>query len=435
MGSEHRLEESQDEYEFDFETPAQQPGFTFLDLDDETRRGSERLPPLEAHWDPSVEGTRFGSYVVTGTLGSGAAGLVLSARHAKTKLRVAIKLLHHRMDQKGKARERFRREAEAASQVRHPNVIRVHATGIARGRPFMVLEHLAGGSLADVLEGLLKQGRSVPVDRAVELTDMMLAGLEAVHAAGLLHRDVKPDNMLLDVAGHLKLADFGLVKLAEGAAHSITMTGASIGTPLYMSPEQCTNAKAVDARSDLYSVGATLFELLTGLPPFPKGRSPVALHMLQSAGPAPRVRDTRPATPRPVEAWVTRMLAYDARQRFPSARKARRALAAALPLPQQVKLKILQGGKEIHRGLMSRGDSLVLGRASEADLSLDGRGLSRFHCRVEMTDKGLVAVDLDSTNGTWLGPNRIAQPSRLSRKGVVRLGKHVRLEVRWQNAR
>jgi serine/threonine protein kinase len=416
-----------EELEFDFATPAAKDhDFTFLDLDSKVDLDDTKIDS----WDPTIPGTRFGDYQVTGFLGHGAMAQVMKGRHVTTKERVAIKVLRKRLDGKAAIRERFRREAVAIARVRHPNIIDSFAYGIAHRHPFLVLEHLEGGTVGDLLKRRKKKGKLLPVDFAVELTLMLLAGLQAAHEAQLLHRDIKPDNLLFDLAGRVKLADFGLVKLGGGNDQSITMTGAVLGTPRYMAPEQCKASKDADARSDLYAVGVTLFQLLTNELPF-TAHTPIAQYAEQKAAPAPKIRTRRKEVPRTLEYFVARLLEFDPERRYPTAKAAREELRKALPLPRQIRVLVIQDEKSIHDGKLTLGEKLVLGRAPEAGVTVSGNGLSRFHCQLEYTSRGLTAVDLGSTNGTWIGRKRIEAPTQLARRTGLRLGK-TRLALRWQ---
>lgn len=425
------------DYAFDFDAPVPDGGFTFFDLDDEALDTDTRAQGDD--WDPTRAGTEFGEYVVVGTLGAGAMGLVLRGQRVSDRTPVAIKVLQQRIDQSPKNRERFRREALAIANVRHPNIIELLASGIQRGRPFMVLELLEGGSVRDALERQMQEtGDPLPVDRAISIARMTLDGLGAAHAKGLLHRDVKPDNLLLDTKGRVKLADFGLVKLVHGkgpvGATPLTMTGAMVGTPLYMSPEQIVAPEQVDPRSDLYALGIVLFELLTGGLPFPGAQSSMAIHALQASGPAQRVSYYRPEVSAGLDDVVARLLAYEQRDRFQDAGEARDALLALTSAPARASVRVSRGQEVLHEGVLKRNERLVLGRSREAGVRLDHKGLSRFHARLELTPRGLELTDLDSTNGTYVQGSKIARPTLLARLDRVRIGKTLTLEVRWSSA-
>jgi serine/threonine protein kinase len=397
--------------------------FTFLDLDSQAG-----TPPGD--FDPTRKGTRLGDYVVLGVLGQGAMSVVLRGVSMETKRPVAIKILREKLGRSADARERLRREAVAMSQAKHPHVAQVFCYGIVRGRPFMVMEVLPS-TVADVLSEARDNDEPIPIHQAAELMRMTLEGLGAVHALSLLHRDVKPANLLLDSTGRVKVADFGLVKmLSDPTQTAITGTGATVGTPLYMAPEQSSGDK-LDHRVDLYAVGVALFELLTNERPYPGARTLIALRELQASGPAPGVRSLREEIPPAMEEVVARLLEFRAEDRYADARQAAAALEAATPFPDRLAIRVLQKDGELYRGELSRGGKLVLGRATEAEVTLVGGGLSRFHAQLELGSRGLMVSDLGSTNGTFLAGRRVTEPCRVTPRDRLRLGKEVRCEVRW----
>jgi eukaryotic-like serine/threonine-protein kinase len=206
-----------------------------------------------------AERSVIGSYQVQARIGQGASAIVYRAVHVKLGRQVALKflpLLHEEL-----ARTRFQREAKALRRMDHPNVVKVLDTGEAEGMPYMVFDFVPGGSLAERMEnGPLSPGE------ALGLLDGIAKGLDYAHGRGIVHRDVKPANVLLDTAGVPVIADFGLVRLLEQP--TATATGLFAGTPAYMSPEQA-EGQAIGAASDQYSLAAMAYELLTGQVPFP----------------------------------------------------------------------------------------------------------------------------------------------------------------------
>jgi len=200
--------------------------------------------------------------------------------------------------------ERFLQEARLAAQLEHPNVVQVYDVGEERGRHFIVMQLVDGGSVKALLE---REGR-LPAERALELALQAARGLEAAHSCGVLHRDIKPSNLLLDRSGGLKIGDFGLARPALGAS-DLTHPGSLVGTPLYMSPEQC-KGEGLDARSDLYSLGVTLFEMLLGKLPFEGGTALAVLHK-HIHEPVPAALRAAPAVPAPVAALVEKLLAKE----------------------------------------------------------------------------------------------------------------------------
>jgi len=236
-------------------------------------------------------------------------GAVWLADHQGLKTRVVVKFMLEDLGQGEGARSRFSREAAAAAQVKSPHVVQMLDHGVSdEGVPFIVMEHLEGHDLGDEIE------QSGPMDPAkvVTIITQVAKALSKVHAAGLLHRDIKPDNIFL-VDGEedvfVKLLDFGIAKAAtaDDAAplDSQTKTGQIVGTPFYMSPEQVTAQKTIDLRSDLWALGVVAFEALTGTRPY-DGPSFGALAVKIATGQPPRPSESNQALPASVDAWFAR---------------------------------------------------------------------------------------------------------------------------------
>ncbi len=271
---------------------------------------------------------RVGRFRVVAVRGAGAMGVVYEADDELLGRRAAVKVLRRAVAADPGARARFLREARATAAVRHPNVVFIHEVGEDEAGPYLVMELLAGESLGARLrrEGRLTVAEVVRVGRAVA------AGLEAAHAAGLIHRDVTPDNVWLGPDGEVKLLDFGLVRAAADAA--TTHPGTVVGTPRYMAPEQA-RAGPVDARADLFGLGAVLYHVATGVPPFPGDDTLTVLATLATYTPPPADRVTA-AVPRRLAALLARMMAKDPAARPPTAAAVVADLSAALtPLPRR----------------------------------------------------------------------------------------------------
>jgi WD40 repeat protein len=208
-------------------------------------------------------GSRLGRFQIVKRLGEGGMAVVYEAVDTGLGRTVALKVLPRETAQEDRIRRRFEREAKAAARVEHKNVVHVHFTGEEGGMRVLALELLTGGSLRD----RMKAG-PLPAEAAARFGAEIARGLEAIHAAGFVHRDLKPDNVLLDAAGRAKVSDFGLVTGEAEDQGRLTQSGDLMGTLDYMSPEQIDNAKDVDARADLYSLGALLYALVAGRPPF-----------------------------------------------------------------------------------------------------------------------------------------------------------------------
>ncbi len=231
-------------------------------------------------------GARFGPYVLQDLLGAGGMSKVYRAVHVETGQVVALKLLRGEYQASDEVRLRFEREAAAMSRLEHPNIVRVFGCCSDHGRVGLAMEVVPGGSLRAWLSHDAGQPNPCDPAKVLEASLQAARGLGAAHAAGLVHRDVKPSNLLLDGEARTKVSDFGVVQALESATW-ITGTGRQIGTPAYMSPEQCKGERATPA-SDVYSLGVTMFELATGRLPFDvEGDSPLA-HMLRHISePAP----------------------------------------------------------------------------------------------------------------------------------------------------
>ncbi|MCB9615213.1 MAG: serine/threonine protein kinase [Sandaracinus sp.] len=265
-----------------------------------------------------------GRYRLDAILGEGGFGAVYRAADAQGGPDVALKLLHARVWASREVRARFRREAEAAARIGHPGIVAVIGSGEDEsGDAWIALELLQGRSLADVLtdEG------PMPLSRVVSIVRAVCEALGAAHAQGIVHRDLKPDNVFLTPSGP-KLLDFGVSKVFEGQdlGSLATRTGAALGTPYYMAPEQAQGKREVDRRADLYALGVVIFELLTGERPFEDDSYPMLVLKICTEPPPP-VTAYRADLPASFEAVLGRLLAEAADARFSSCEELSAALA------------------------------------------------------------------------------------------------------------
>ena len=261
--------------------------------------------------------TVAGRYELQRPLGHGGMSVVDLAHDRQLDRPVALKRLAENLARDPEIRVRFLREARLAARLSHPHVVRVYDVGEDEGRPFIAMEFVDGETVAE----LLASRGVLPPEEAVQLAIQACSALAAAHAAGLVHRDVKPQNLLLDSDGTLKLGDFGIAFTLEGTR--LTTDGTVLGTAAYFAPEQARGDQ-VTAAADLYGIGAVLFELLTGRPPR-DGR------IVANADAIPDVRELQPGIPPALAAVVARCLATDPSQRPESAAALAHELAAALP--------------------------------------------------------------------------------------------------------
>jgi len=268
----------------------------------------------------SIEVPQLGRYRLEQPLGRGGMAVVYRGRDEELGRAIAVKLLADHLADDEEVRRRFLREARLAAGLNHPNVVSVYDLGERDGCPFIVMEFVEGETLADLLA---REGRLEP-RRAVELALQACAGLENAHRSGLVHRDVKPANLLLRSDGTLKVADFGIARAAD-AATQLTQAGTILGTAAYLAPEQADGGE-VTAAADVYGLGAVLYEALAGQPPY-QAKSIAELVLRQQRGEIEPLRGVS----RGLEAAVLRALERDPERRQSSAGALARELAATAP--------------------------------------------------------------------------------------------------------
>jgi len=280
------------------------------------------------------DGSRIlaGRYEVGELIGRGGMAEVHIGHDARLGRTVAIKILRSDLARDPSFQARFRREAQAAAGLNHPSIVAVYdtgedvytePTGATAHVPFIVMEYVEGHTVRDIL----RDGQAVPIEEAIEITAGVLSALEYSHHAGIVHRDIKPANVMLTPTGAVKVMDFGIARAVADSAATMTQTQAVIGTAQYLSPEQA-RGETVDARSDLYSAGCLLFELLTGRPPF-IGDSPVAVAYQHVREIAPAPSSVASDVPEVLDRICAKALAKERDARYSSAAEFRADLEAA----------------------------------------------------------------------------------------------------------
>jgi serine/threonine protein kinase len=426
-------------------------------------------------------GQTIGNYHIESLLGAGGMGEVYRARHLHLDRAAALKIMHASMAIDPGFQARFRQEARAIASLQHPHIVEIYDFGEQDGSFYLVMELLDDGTLRSLLRRRAETGTGWSLALALQLVAQAAEALHYAHTRGIVHRDVKPDNMLLirdpqqPTMYTLKISDFGLAHLAEGSI--ITATGVTMGTPAYISPEQCQGTE-IDARSDLYSLGVVLYEAVTGYLPFTIKTMSEAVYKHVYAPPPPP-RQVCPELPEALEILILKCLAKKPEERFASGAELAAALRA-LPsyagdqttcsplttsplltgvaespalitvqsVPQESpppvieslpgrsstpRIQVLDGHGNSLRALDLTGDGLTIGRLPDNTLVLEGESISRHHVRVDWDGSQVRVTDLGSSNGTLLENQRITpnRPQTWNEREVLRIGPFwLRLEAR-----
>ena len=340
------------------------------------RPGTTSATSIAAAFPRLESGTRFGMYRILGELGAGGMGQVYQAVQGTLERVIALKVMRPELAADPQFSERFLREARAAASVCHQNVVVIFDAGDCDGRLYMAFQFVEGGDL----DAVLTRRQNLPVAESLLLIAGCCAGLQAIHEAGLVHRDIKPHNIFLDAQGRPKLGDFGLARQAHGADR-MTMTGVGMGTPAYMAPEQAQGLADIDIRADIHALGGTLYTLLTGKPPF-SGLTPWMVVNAVCNEPAPDPRALVPELPEAVAAIVLKCLAKRRDERY------------ATPAELRTDLMMVH---DVLTGVASSGGSSTAhsgGSLPQIPLPIGLLALKRAWVPLALTAAGLVALPL-----------------------------------------
>ncbi len=397
-------------------------------------------------------GKSLGRYEILDLLGEGGMGAVFKAHDTTLRRDLAIKVMHTRYAGQEDLRQRFMQEAQIAARLNHPCIVPVYDFGQQEDLLYIVMKYIPGDNLHQMLQEMRAQNQWILLDEAVQIIIQLCHALDYAHRHGILHRDLKPANIMLEPEAYEELpyrpvlTDLGLAKLVEGGLK--TQVGISMGTPAYMSPEQAMG-KEIDSRSDVYSLGVLLFELVVGRLPFEIKTITEAVRChTQEAPPAPR--SLRPGLPEPLEAIILKTLAKDPADRYTDAGSLANALKEFVPYPTGAAGPAITEGSaslitQYQQSLLSwRGTSLMqdfrpapdalentsmqiqvvqsdkttymvplkpagilVGRVADNDLTLQDAKASRKHARIEFIKGKIWVTDLNSSNGTFLNKTRL----------------------------
>ncbi len=282
-------------------------------------------------------GKMLGKYEIGPLVGEGGMAQVYKGRHPALKRDVAIKLIHsHLVSSREGFIERFQREAQLVATLRHPNIVQVYDLDTHAGVYYMVMEYIEGLTLSSKLEQIRAQNKLFSLSEAVDLLLSLCNALDYAHAHGMIHRDVKPGNVMFTSKGQPVLTDFGLAKIVGGTTS--TASGLVVGTPMYMSPEQAYGESG-DARSDIYALGVMLFELMTGHLPF-QGNTPLSIIFKQVNEPLPSAKKINARVPEAIELIIDKATAKKPEERYQTCAEFADALRKA-QLSTEIKTEVL----------------------------------------------------------------------------------------------
>jgi len=278
-----------------------------------------------------LTGKQLGPYQIVAPLGEGGMAAVFRAYQPGMERYVALKILPRVFADDPAFSARFQREARILAQLQHPHILPVFDFGQAEGYSYIVMPYVPSGTLTDSM-----QGEPLPLPRIRQVISQVGDALSYAHGRGLVHRDVKPSNVLIDERGNCLLTDFGVARMVESSVN-LTATGTVVGTPAYMSPEQGAG-REIDTRSDIYSLGIILYELATGRVPY-RAETPIAVVFMHVSAPLPMPRSLNPALPEAVERVILKALAKNPDERYQTAEDMVEALQRAIPEATTVKGK------------------------------------------------------------------------------------------------
>jgi serine/threonine-protein kinase len=298
----------------------------------------------------NLVGQSLGKYQITELLGKGGMAEVYKAYHPDLDRNVTVKILHSYLAEGEGFLARFKREAKAVASLRHAHIVQIHDFEVRDDIYYMVMEYVEGGTLQSKMAALAKSGKRMASGQILSILRQVAEALDYAHKSGIIHRDIKPSNILLDPTDAAYLTDFGIARMISTT--QFTTTGALIGTPTYMSPEQALGEEALTSASDIYSLGIILYELFTGKAPFAAETTPLAVIHKHIHEPPPKPRSIRADLPEAVEEVILKTLAKDPKERYPNALSIVQALENVTDDGEQVLQEDASAAEETARAAM-----------------------------------------------------------------------------------
>lgn len=377
-------------------------------------------------------GTHLPDFELLKELGRGGMGVVYKARQKSLDRIVAIKMLRDDMSGKPVLLSRFLAEARAAAALTHPNIVAIYQVGECVEGRFYAMEYVKGPTLQDVLSKR-GRGKALPTQWSVKLMLPVATAVHYAHSRGIIHRDLKPSNIMIDPSGRPVILDFGIAKRMDEPATGHTREGTVVGTPTFMSPEQANGHGQIGPVSDVYALGAILYQMLTGCLPYEADTALATLLLVTSPAMPPVPSDLCSDVPVQLDAICMKCLNKQPEDRYADAKELARdlkrfldgasSLASTMKVQESSKSVLTLVAEENNLEIRLTQPSTIIGRASDCDLVIKKGDVSKRHCRILLRSDSAEVEDLDSANGTSVNDHPVTRQT-LEDGDVLEIASH-----------